>query len=149
MMRGFTLIELLVVIAIISILLGLTIPSFTGFSQATYLKQGCEQLLNDLRSAESRSQAALTVGSYSCWGVVTTNGSNSYTVNTYDCSNFTNTTVYATYTFPSAVTVSAGGGSVTFNQLTGTPTASAAITLSLNGVTRQVVVESGGNMYVQ
>jgi len=157
MKNGFTLVELLVVIAVIGVILGLMIPTFTSFSQSTYLKQGAEQVLNDLRAAQSRSQTGVAAsdGSSVCWGVTIPKVTNcgvvdcpsNYDVGYNDC-GVGAFVITSTVKLPGAVT-SPVGGIITFKRQSGQPASSADINLSLNGVVKHVIVEAGGNMYVQ
>ena len=54
--HGFTLVELLVVIAVLAVILAVSLPSFNAFTKSQYLTQSAEQVLGDLRSAQSRSR---------------------------------------------------------------------------------------------
>jgi prepilin-type N-terminal cleavage/methylation domain-containing protein len=158
MKAGFTLVELLVVIAVTGVVLGLVIPSFTSFIQSQYLKQGAEQVLGDLRAAQSRSQTGMAdpSGNNVCWGItipkVTNCGVVDCTVN-YDVGysstcNPGSFTVVSTNRLPGAVQAVAGGV-IIFSRLTGRLSSAADVRLSLNSVDKHVIVEVGGNMYVQ
>lgn len=149
--RGFTLVELLVVIAILGAILGLTIPSFISFTQSQFLKQGLEQVQNDLRAAQSRSQSgvASAAGGSVCWGVqIPKSGDATMFEDGYnDCSTGA-FVVTNTGKLPGGV-VATTGGVITFLRITGQPVSAADITLVLNDVSKHVLVEAGGNIYVQ
>lgn len=52
---GFTLLELLIVIALLTIISGLTIPSFTSYIRNQTLRQAEEQVLADMRSVQNKA----------------------------------------------------------------------------------------------
>jgi prepilin-type N-terminal cleavage/methylation domain-containing protein len=59
--KAFTLIELLMVVSILTIVAGITIPSFTGYMKNQTLKNAQEQFKSDLRSIQN---LALTGSKY-------------------------------------------------------------------------------------
>lgn len=72
LLRSFTLIELLMVISIITIVAGITIPSFTGYMTNQTIKNAQDQFKNDLRSVEnmaltgSKYDTSVTCGATTC-----------------------------------------------------------------------------------
>ncbi len=55
---GFTLVELLVVLGIIGLILGISVPSLTGFTQRTRLKAATRQIVGLLSLARSKAIGA-------------------------------------------------------------------------------------------
>jgi len=145
---GFTLVELLVVIAVLGVVIAYSIPSFLAYIQSQYLKQGAEQVLSDLRSAQSRAQNGILSGSYECWGLEF-NGLNIYEAKSYDCDDYDSNTLVKTLSLPATVTAS--GSDIVFKKLSGMPDIASLTTviLTYNGVTKSVKIETGGNMYVE
>jgi prepilin-type N-terminal cleavage/methylation domain-containing protein len=61
LLKAFTLIELLMVVSILTIVAGITIPSFTGYMKNQTLKNAQDQFKSDLRSVQN---LALTGSKY-------------------------------------------------------------------------------------
>ena len=157
--QGFTLVELLVVIAILAIVLAVSLPSFNAFTKSQYLTQSAEQLLSDLRTAQSRAQNGVVDSSNNaCWGVSIPSTSNSYTVGSVACNSPCDTglIVFSTSNFSGTVTSVTTGSTqfVVFSKISGLPACPTALPVTLtltatDGSTKAVVVGAGGNMYVQ
>lgn len=150
--HGFTLVELLVVIAILGAMLGLTIPSFVSFTQNQFLKQGLEQVQSDLRAAQSKSQNGVTDagGSSVCWGTrIPKSGDTTQYENGYTDCGAGAFVVTNTAKLPGGVTVTSASTTVLFSRTSGQPITTPSIILTLNDVSKNVIVEAGGNIYVQ
>jgi|GEM_PF-3090466 len=157
--HGFTLVELLVVIAVLAVVLAFSLPSFNDFTKSQYLTQAAEQVLGDLRSAQSRAQNGVVDGSKECWGLVMVAGQAYYKVGSVDCSlacaSFDAAQLGSSRTLNfSGVVQASNNAGVIFSKISGLPKCPivfpATLTLQLDAsTTKSVKIEAGGNMYVQ
>ncbi|MCX6783530.1 MAG: prepilin-type N-terminal cleavage/methylation domain-containing protein [candidate division WWE3 bacterium] len=151
---GFTLVELLIVIAVMVVIFAAIIPSFNNFTKSQYLEQATQQLINDLRSAQSKAQQGVSVGGATayCWFLLTGNtASSAYTVGTSNAAVCTASNTVSTLSLPNSISFKdAGGKSIYFNQLTGSlNNAASTITIQIGNdtVNKCVNIDPSGNIY--
>jgi len=119
--KAFTLIELLLVVSIMTIVAGITIPSFTGYMKNQTLKNAQEQFKSDLRSVEnlaltgSKYDTAISVGTAKYWvmkwstALPATSLYNSYLIGDFavtfeEACEALSTDLQKTYSLPSGIT---------------------------------------------
>lgn len=145
--KGFTLVELLIVMAVMVVIFAAIIPSFSSFTKSQYLEQATQQLINDLRSTQSRAQQGVGPSSSTtyCWTLITSaSGSNSYTSGPYIgmTSGACNTPgTLTTLILPNSITFKDTNQIIYFNQLTGSLNSS-----STGGGFATIVIKVGNDV---
>ena len=130
---GFTLIELLVVIAITAIIGATTIPIGSAFMVRNFLNNKTDELVSSLRTAQKKSMNGKEDKE---WGVEVS-ASQIKMFATGDSS------FDQTFSIPSSISITQD--TVTFNQLSGNPDATATYVLSSNtGDTYSVSINAVG-----
>ncbi len=80
--NGFTMVELLVVVSIIAIMTGALIPSFSAYTKNQELRQGQEQIINDLYNIQNNAMTGKKGNNPSAvtshWGLKLFAGSSQY-----------------------------------------------------------------------
>ena len=128
MARGFSLIEILVVIAVAGILLFLTLPMGINFYRTQQLDTTVSEIIQTLRRAQIN---AMAVDNDQTWTVYFESGQYRLEDEVFDILN----------------DITFGGlSSVTFSKLTGLPTSTGNITLTLNGEVETISINSVGRI---
>lgn len=128
MVRGFTLIEILVVIAVAGILLFLTLPMGINFYRTQQLDTTVSEVIQTLRRAQSK---AMAVDGDQPWTVYFESGQYRLEDEIFD--------ILDDITF-------GGLSSVTFSKLTGLPTSTGNITITLDGEVETISINSVGRV---
>jgi prepilin-type N-terminal cleavage/methylation domain-containing protein len=156
---GFTLFELLVVIAALSILLGLSVASYTRFNKKERVRQAALTFKSDLRYAQSRAVSGekpttantCAPNTSPCCttyeGIVVTYGSSSYSMQ-HSCTPQGVVGSLATTTFPAGTNISfVSGASVLFRALNKTTNAALLNVDITNGTwTYRIVIYPSGDI---
>ncbi len=132
-MAGFSLLETLAAISVASILAAIAIPHFTKLLPGIRLSSAARQIATDLQLARMR---AITKHATQTVAINTSTATYTFGADTRNLSDL----------YPGTSIVSKSGGDPTFTT-TGTATAT-TITISNNGVTKQVVVNAIGRVSI-
>ena len=128
MVKGFTLVEILIVVAISGILLFLTVPMGVGFYRTQQLDATVSEVIQALRRAQLN---AMAVESDQTWTVYLESGQYRLEDEVFDTLD----------------DITFGGlSSVTFSKLTGLPTSTGNITLTLDDETETISINSVGRI---
>ena len=139
--HGFTLLEILLVISLILFMFGLSMPVYNTMLYGSEIENGNKILVSTLRRAQNQAMAN---SDNSKWGVyLTTTNVTLFKGNTYFTRDNTADTIY---TLPATLSVSGPSGpapvEITFTKKYGVPSITGTITLSLNGKTANIVINS-------
>lgn len=123
---GFTLVELLLSLAVITVVAGLTLPVYASFQTRNELDLTAQKIASQLRRAQTYSRA---VSGDSQWGVAVQSGA----ATLYKGASYAtrDTTYDETVSIPGTIALS-GVSDVPFAELTGYPTTTGAIILTLD-----------------
>lgn len=136
--RGFTLIEIITVIAVIALLTAVGVPSYAQMKRSVVFNNAVEEVVNDLRVAQSR---ALTANGGQDWGIHFETDSYTIYQGQWDPLTSGQTRVLpGGLTFDSATTPP----EIVFGRLTGTTATN--ITVSFDGTPKTVSVLSTGSI---
>lgn len=152
--RGFTLIELLITLALISILTAAVLNSFNEILNEQKRTQASAQVKNDLRSAQNRALSGINQETYSGWGLLFTEGSNTYNLcgriggpeaNCHDLPQ------PVTLTLPQGVVIQDAPAYVVFQIITGenlipATTIKVGLTNDAEAKWKTITVSAGGNI---
>lgn len=140
---GFTLIEVMLVMALLAILAGLSSPFYGRF----IFSQEVSVVRDELQGSFAKAQMySMTGKDNSLWGVALSNGK----ITLFQGNSFAgrNQSVDESYVVHSRVTIT-GLTEVVFAHATGRPSVSPTITLSGNGSTEVIQMNSEGVLMVQ
>lgn len=145
--RGVTLIELLVVIAVTFVLTSISVSVFSGLSNSTSLDRDANIVLSYVSKA--RTKAIDSVNSLAHGVSFSSTG-----VKVFEGTTFTPESTEETYTLRSAVTISGinlsdASNSLYFNKLTGNPSATGNIVVSLGSESKTIVIYATGIAEIQ
>ena len=128
MVRAFTLVEILIAITIVGILLFLTLPMGIKFYRTQQLDTATEEVMQALRRAQLNSMA---VDDDQTWTVYFESGQYRLEDEVFDTLD----------------DITFGGlSSITFSKLTGLPTSTGNITLTLDGEVKTISINSVGRI---
>lgn len=137
--RGFSLIELLIVIAIGTVLLALTLPVGFSFYRSVISDDVAEEIATTLRKASEEARMGkndIVHGVYFGSSTVTHFQGVSYALRVAPADEVTG--------LQPAVTLTGFPAEVTFAKVTGMPSATGTLVVSLYGYTHQVKINSRG-----
>lgn len=139
--RGFTLVEVLLSVAVIAVLAGISAPVFSRLMTKNDLDTAVVSLAQSWRRVQELSMAN---DGDSVWGVKVAAGS----ITLFKGGSYAgrDTGYDETFDLPSTISVSGAAMEVTFNKLTGTPSATGTVSLTSFGDTRTLNINSKGTV---
>lgn len=149
--KGFTLIELLITLALISILTAAVLNSFNEILNEQKRTQAAAQVKNDLRSAQNRALSGIDQETYSGWGLLFTEGSNTYNLCGRKGKETNCDTQLDELTLPQGVVIQDAPAYVVFQiitgeNLSGLATIKVGLTSDAEAKWKIVTVSAGGNI---
>lgn len=139
--QGFTLVEVLLSVAVIAVLAGISAPVFSRLSTKNDLDTAVVSLAQSWRRVQALSMAN---DGDTVWGVKVGAGSITVFKGTSFASRDTN--YDETFTLPLTISVSGAVTEITFNKLTGTPSATGTVSLTSFGDTTTLTINSKGTV---
>jgi prepilin-type N-terminal cleavage/methylation domain-containing protein len=133
--KGFTLIEMLASLTVAGILMGIAIPKFSQLLPGIRLSSAARQVATDLQLARMRA-----ISQHVNQTVVFDTTTATYTFGAADTRNLSQL-------YPGTTITGVSAGNPTFTT-TGTATAQTTITLSNQGVTKQIQVANIGRVII-
>ena len=131
--RGFTLVEMLAIIAVVLIIVAIVSPQFSKIKNAQALKSAGGDIISSLNQAQAQTRASLNLTTY---GVhFQSNQIIIFTGTSYSAGNGSNQAI--SIISPVAISnvtlngVSGTSGDVYFNRLTGLPSVTGTVTVSI------------------
>ncbi|PIS39156.1 MAG: hypothetical protein COT33_03465 [Candidatus Nealsonbacteria bacterium CG08_land_8_20_14_0_20_38_20] len=147
---GFTLVELIVVLGIMIILIALTVPAYQIFKREADLTNSTEEIINNLRLAQSKTLASEGAGK---WGLYFSTSTNQYVLfkgNNYATRATSSDEVHKLKETIEFFDVSlAGGNEVVFDRVTGTSGQPGIVSLRLKSdptKIKTIYVENSGQV---
>lgn len=137
-LNAFTLVELLLVIALISVIMGLSIPAYTGFQRGQEVDSSLVFVRRAIRTAQLNAKASKLDNN---WGVYMSN--NNIVVYSGDDHASRATGEDIVFNLPASVSLS-GTNEINFSKYTGEPNQTASITLTVAGQNRNIDVNEKG-----
>jgi len=149
--QGMTLTELFVVVGILSILAGLSIPTFRFFQKESDLNNSVEEIINSLRLAQNKTLASEGA---SQWGVyfTTSTSPNQYILFKGSAYNLRDAAFDETHKLPKSIEISSTtlpATEVVFKRITGNASSSGSLSLRLKTditKTKTIYIEQAGQV---
>lgn len=134
--KGFTLLEIILVVALILFLFGISMPVYQTMLFGSEVESGNKILVSTLRKAQTQSMASVSDAK---WGVkLFSNNLVLFKGDSYDARD---SSADSAYTLPATFVIS-GPTEIVFSKKYGIPSATGTITLSLNGKTANILINS-------
>lgn len=141
--KGISVIEMLIVVAVIGILLAVVLPQFSGVKNAQVLNSAAQDVVSTLNKARSQTLASLDSSEYGVHfqsdKIVLFKGTSYSSSN----SNNENVNMISPATI-SNINLTGGASNIYFSRLTGSPSASGTVTISVGAKTKAITVFSTG-----
>jgi Tfp pilus assembly protein FimT len=148
--RGITIVELIIVLAVLGMIFMIIIPQFSAMRENQVLKGAVSDVLSSLDQAKSKTLASLDSSSYGVHlesdrviifkgTVFSANDINNETMSITAPASISNVTLAG---------VSGDSGDVFFNRLSGSPSATGTITVSIPSISKIITISATGGVSV-
>ena len=148
--KGITILEIIIVIAVVAIMAMVAFPQLAKMKQTQILKNSCEDIISASNKAKSETLASLNSYNYGIHfqsdKVIIFRGT------TYVSNDSNNETISITSPASiSTITLSGGGTDFYFNRLSGAPTKSGSVVVSIAGdanLTKTITISATGSLSI-
>ncbi len=148
--KGITLVETLVVVAIVVIMMAVVLPSFQSMKNTNILKTATEDVLSGLDNAHSQTLSSVSSSTYGVHfqsdkiiifkgTAYSSNDVNNKTISFASQASISNVTLN---------TVSGTSGDLYFNHLTGVPSKTGTVTITVSSSSKIITISSTGNFSI-
>lgn len=130
--RGFSFIEMIIVLSVLGIIFAITLPQFSEIKNSQVLKSASGDIISSFKKAETETRASKDSSSYGVHfqsdkiiifkgATFSANDANNQDVDIIRPATISN------------ISLSGGATDIYFNRLTGTPSATGTVTISISG----------------